>query len=56
MNTGLDNKVLFNVAAGNVVRLLPPCNLTESEVDEIARRVSDSIITYCQTTSGAMAV
>jgi len=56
VNTGLDNKVLFNVAAGNVVRLLPPCNLTESEVDEIARRVSDSIITYCQTTSGAMAV
>jgi len=56
VNTGLNNKVLFNVTAGNVVRLLPPCNLTESEVDEIARRVSDSIITHCQTTSGAMAV
>ena len=47
VNTGLDNRVIFNVTAGNVVRLLPPCNLTNEETDEIARRVADSIITHC---------
>ncbi len=47
VNTGLDNRVVFNVTAGNVVRLLPPCNLTNEETDEIARRVADSIITHC---------
>lgn len=49
VNTGLDNRVVFNVTAGNTVRLLPPCNLTESETSEIARRVADSILQHCET-------
>ena len=47
VNTGLNNRVIFNVTAGNVLRLLPPCNLDENEVDEIARRVADSVIELC---------
>jgi len=47
---GLENRVLFNVTAGNVVRLLPPCNLTEPETDEIARRVADSITSVLDQT------
>ncbi len=53
VNTGLKNKVIFNVTAGNVVRLLPPCNLNENQVDDIARRVSDSIIEHCETSTAA---
>ncbi len=49
VNTGLNNRVVFNVTAGNTVRLLPPCNLTESETSEIARRVADSILQHCET-------
>lgn len=44
---GLKHRVVFNVAAGNVVRLLPPYNLSDAEVDEIAKRVSDSIAEVC---------
>ena len=49
VTTGLKNRVIFNVTAGNVLRLLPPCNLDEDEVDEIARRVADSVIELCDT-------
>jgi len=49
VNTGLENRVVFNVAAGNTVRLLPPCNLNETETSEIARRVADSIVQHCET-------
>ena len=49
VNTGLENRVVFNVAAGNTVRLLPPCNLNETETSEIARRVTDSIVQFCET-------
>ena len=45
---GLEKKVIFNVTAGNVVRLLPPYNASDDEIDEIARRVSDSITELCQ--------
>ena len=45
---GLEKKVIFNVTAGNVVRLLPPYNASDVEIDEIARRVSDSITELCQ--------
>ncbi len=49
VDTGLENRVVFNVAAGNTVRLLPPCNLNETETGEIARRVADSIVQHCET-------
>ena len=49
VNTGLENRIVFNVAAGNTVRLLPPCNLNETETSEIARRVADSIVQHCET-------
>ncbi len=49
VNTGLENRVIFNVTAGNVLRLLPPCNLTEQQVDDIARRVADSVIQHCES-------
>lgn len=48
VKTGLDNRVIFNVTAGNVVRLLPPYNLSDDDVDEIARRVSLSITQVCE--------
>ena len=47
VNIGLERKVVFNVTAGNVVRLLPPYNCSDSEIDEIARRVADSIDELC---------
>ena len=49
VNTGLNNRVIFNVTAGNTVRMLPPCNLTETETKEIARRVADTIVQHCET-------
>jgi len=49
VKTGLKHGVIFNVTAGNVVRLLPPCNLDEPETNEIARRVSDAIIEVCES-------
>jgi len=53
VETGLENRVVFNVAAGNTVRLLPPCNLDETETNEIARRVADSIVQHCESKSRA---
>jgi len=45
---GLEHGVVFNVAAGNVLRMLPPYNVSDDEIDEIARRVADSINELCQ--------
>ncbi len=47
VSIGLEHKVVFNVAAGNVLRMLPPYNLSDDEIDEIARRVADSINELC---------
>lgn len=47
VNIGLRNRVVFNVTAGNVVRLLPPYTLTDEEIDEVASRVSNSIAQAC---------
>jgi len=44
---GLTRGVVFNVTAGNVLRMLPPYNITDDEIDEIARRVADSISELC---------
>lgn len=45
---GLSKKVIFNVTAGNVLRLLPPYTASDDEIDEIARRVADSITEVCK--------
>ncbi|KTD76454.1 aspartate aminotransferase family protein [Legionella waltersii] len=40
---GLQNKVLFNVTAETVVRLLPPLIINEEEIDELVVRLTRSI-------------
>ena len=35
MKTALEHKLLLNVTSGNVIRLLPPLNITEQEADQI---------------------
>jgi len=39
VRAGYDARVIVVAAADNVVRLLPPLNLTEAEVDEGLRRL-----------------
>ena len=39
MAKALDKQLLLNVTSGNVIRLLPPLNLTEQEADQIIERV-----------------
>ncbi len=48
VQTGLKHRVVFNVTAGNVVRLLPPYNLTDDEIDDMAQRVTASITEICE--------
>ncbi len=43
---GLDQGVLFNVTAENVIRLLPPLIISEEEIDELVRRLSLSVINF----------
>lgn len=47
VSIGLEHRVVINVAAGNVLRMLPPYNISDDEIDEIARRVADSINELC---------
>ena len=47
VSIGLEHRVVINVAAGNVLRMLPPYNISNDEIDEIARRVADSINELC---------
>ncbi len=42
----LDAGMLINVAAGNVVRLLPPLIISDAEADKIVDTVSDLIINF----------
>jgi len=54
----LDAGLMINVAAGNVVRLLPPLVLTNDEADKIVDTVSDLIVAFTeksQSTSGEKA-
>ena len=44
----LEAGILLNVAAGNVIRLLPPYVLTDDEADDLVRRISDLIIEFLQ--------
>jgi acetylornithine aminotransferase len=43
MAAALDKGLLLNVTAGNVVRLLPPLNLTQTDADQIVEIVSQLI-------------
>ncbi len=51
VNVGLENRVIFNVTANNTVRLLPPCNLSETETIEMGRRIANSITQHCESKS-----
>lgn len=42
----LDARILINVTAGNVVRLLPPLTINESEADQIIERVTALILAF----------
>ncbi len=44
-------KILINVTAGNVVRLLPPLVLTDEQADELIATLSGIIKTFLQTSS-----
>jgi len=48
MTKALDAGLLINVTAGNVIRLLPPYILTDSEADELVRRVSELVTDHLQ--------
>ena len=39
MAKGIEQGLLLNVTAGNVIRLLPPLNLTQDQADIIIERV-----------------
>jgi acetylornithine aminotransferase len=43
MAAALDKGLLLNVTAGNVVRLLPPLNLSQTDADQIVEIVSQLI-------------
>ena len=43
---GLKHKILFNITSNTVVRLLPPLIITETEADEIAARIQQSIMEF----------
>jgi len=45
--------LMINVAAGNVVRLLPPLILTDTQADDMVQRVSQLIIDYLADTDTA---
>ncbi len=40
---GLENGILLNVTAESVVRLLPPLNMNEQEMDELVSRLTKSV-------------
>lgn len=49
----LDKKLLINVTAGNVVRLLPPLIIDQSQADTITNTVSELIIAALQNKAAA---
>lgn len=40
---GLEQGILFNVTAENVIRLLPPLIISENEIDELVTRLRDTL-------------
>ena len=49
MQSALQRKLLINVTAGNVVRLLPPLIISEAQADDIIDGVSDLIANFLDT-------
>ncbi len=49
MQAGIDSGILLNVAAGNVVRLLPPFILLDEEADQLANMISKLILDFANT-------
>ncbi|CAM4390838.1 MAG: Acetylornithine aminotransferase [Legionella sp.] len=47
-NIGLANGIIFNVTADTVVRLLPPLTITEEEIDELVKRLTQTINQFTQ--------
>ena len=43
VNIALQNRLLINVTADNVIRLLPPLTMTEAHIEELAKRLVLSI-------------
>ena len=46
VSVALENKLLINVTAGNVIRLLPALTLTDDEADMIGARLAKAIDQY----------
>lgn len=44
MADALDSGILLNVTSGNVVRLLPPLNISKSEADQIIEKVTELVL------------
>ena len=40
---GLEHRVIFNITADSVIRLLPPLIINEEEIEELVRRLTLSI-------------
>jgi len=55
MARGIEHGILLNVAAGNVVRLLPPYILTDEQADEIADKVIGLITDFLAQQQNATA-
>ncbi len=51
MQLGIENGILINVTAGNVIRLLPPYILTDEEADMIVDKVSGLILNFASQKS-----
>ena len=49
----LENKLLINVTAGNVIRLLPPLIIDQQQADTIANTVSELVISSLQNKAAA---
>ena len=48
INIALDNKLLINVTADKVVRLLPPLVIKKEEVMLLVKRLSDLILNFLE--------
>ena len=48
----LDQGLLINVTAGNVIRLLPPYVMTQQQADRLVSIVSDTVKTFVQDNEG----
>jgi len=40
---GLENGILLNIVANKVIRLLPPLIITQTEVDEMIKRLAKTV-------------